>query len=254
MIKFFRKIRQNLLSEGKTRNYLKYVFGEIILVMVGILLALQVNNWNESKKQSKKELSLLLNLKNDINIDIINLKHQDSVFSVFEADAALGIELFYKAKTVKDINSVINLTKSLWNVLYINNITYNEMISSGNMYAMKNKDLQKQITTYYLNVEGDKNYINEVNNEQAYLYNRMPEFYPFKFLTSQFKNPKIDLNLIDTTWINNPNSATYLALENYLNTNQETNNVYRRSVYKRNIEYSKKLLANINKELEIRNK
>jgi len=51
MINFFRKIRQQLLSENKTGKYLKYAIGEILLVMIGILLALQVNNWNESKKQ-----------------------------------------------------------------------------------------------------------------------------------------------------------------------------------------------------------
>jgi len=51
MIKFFRNIRQKLLSEGKTTNYIKYAIGEIVLVMIGILLALQVNNWNENRKK-----------------------------------------------------------------------------------------------------------------------------------------------------------------------------------------------------------
>jgi hypothetical protein len=50
MIKFFRKIRQNSLSEGKTGKYLKYAIGEIILVVIGILIALQLNNLNENKK------------------------------------------------------------------------------------------------------------------------------------------------------------------------------------------------------------
>lgn len=50
MIKFFRKIRQNLVSEGKAVNYLKYAIGEIILVVIGILIALQINNWNEERK------------------------------------------------------------------------------------------------------------------------------------------------------------------------------------------------------------
>lgn len=50
MIKFFRKIRQNLLLEGKTGTYLKYAIGEILLVVIGILIALQVNNWNEGRK------------------------------------------------------------------------------------------------------------------------------------------------------------------------------------------------------------
>ena len=50
MIKFFRKIRQDLLSRGKTGKYFKYAIGEIILVVIGILIALQINNWNENRK------------------------------------------------------------------------------------------------------------------------------------------------------------------------------------------------------------
>ncbi|SEP67131.1 hypothetical protein SAMN05421824_0017 [Hyunsoonleella jejuensis] len=73
MIKFFRKIRQNLLTEGKTGKYLKYAIGEIILVMIGILLALQVNNWNEQRKIVQKEIQVLQALKEDIKSNINNL-------------------------------------------------------------------------------------------------------------------------------------------------------------------------------------
>ena len=50
MIKFFRKIRQRLLTENKFSKYLLYAIGEIILVVIGILIALQINNWNEGRK------------------------------------------------------------------------------------------------------------------------------------------------------------------------------------------------------------
>ena len=50
MIKFFRHIRKSLLNEGKTSKYFKYAIGEIVLVVIGILIALQINNWNESRK------------------------------------------------------------------------------------------------------------------------------------------------------------------------------------------------------------
>ena len=54
MIKFFRNIRKNLLTEGKTTKYFKYAVGEIILVVIGILIALQINNWNENKRYKKE--------------------------------------------------------------------------------------------------------------------------------------------------------------------------------------------------------
>jgi len=54
MIKVFRKIRQNLLSENKLSEYLLYAAGEIFLVVVGILIALQINNWNENRLNTNK--------------------------------------------------------------------------------------------------------------------------------------------------------------------------------------------------------
>ncbi len=52
-MKFFRKIRQNLLLENKAEKYLKYAIGEIFLVVIGILIALSINNWNQKIKKEK---------------------------------------------------------------------------------------------------------------------------------------------------------------------------------------------------------
>ena len=81
MIKFFRKIRQNLLMENKTGKYLKYAIGEIILVMIGILLALQINNWNEQRKAKVKEAALLLNLTQDLRSDSISFSRNFNILS-----------------------------------------------------------------------------------------------------------------------------------------------------------------------------
>ena len=70
MIKFFRKIRQNLLSEGKTTKYFKYAIGEIVLVVIGILIALQINNWNENRKIKHKETVIQKELLESINSDL----------------------------------------------------------------------------------------------------------------------------------------------------------------------------------------
>src|SRR5210317_2071092 len=69
MIKFFRNIRQNLLSEGKTGKYLKYAIGEIVLVVIGILIALQINNWNEARKAKEFELKILKELQTSLSND-----------------------------------------------------------------------------------------------------------------------------------------------------------------------------------------
>ena len=84
MIKFFRKTRQNLLMENKTGKYFKYAIGEIILVVIGILIALSINNWNELKKQRNEAQTFIKRLSEEVgqNIEVTNreiLLEQDQV-------------------------------------------------------------------------------------------------------------------------------------------------------------------------------
>ncbi|AVI52205.1 hypothetical protein C5O00_13985 [Pukyongia salina] len=76
MIKFFRKIRQRLLSENKFSKYLLYAIGEILLVVIGILIALQINNWNENRIKDLKEIAILANIHKEFKQ---NKKQLDSV-------------------------------------------------------------------------------------------------------------------------------------------------------------------------------
>lgn len=71
MIKFFRKIRYNLLSEGKTGKYLKYAVGEIILVVIGILIALQINNLNQERIVKDQNSIILHNLNKEFSENLI---------------------------------------------------------------------------------------------------------------------------------------------------------------------------------------
>lgn len=74
MIKFFRKIRQKLIAEENLKRYLLYAIGEILLVVIGILIALQINNWNENKKERAIERKLLTELNENLKINVIRLK------------------------------------------------------------------------------------------------------------------------------------------------------------------------------------
>ena len=88
MIKIFRKIRYNLMSENRTGKYLKYAIGEILLVVIGILIALQLNNWNENRKDQNKLLDIYSLIINDFENDkqelINNLDFYNQKKSVFD--------------------------------------------------------------------------------------------------------------------------------------------------------------------------
>jgi hypothetical protein len=76
MIKFFRHIRQSLIMENKTSKYLKYAIGEIILVVIGILIALQINNWNEERKNDKFESDIVALIYNNLLQDSISIAQE----------------------------------------------------------------------------------------------------------------------------------------------------------------------------------
>ncbi len=66
MPSIFKNIRRKLAAENKTAAYLRYAVGEILLVVIGILIALQVNNWNENRKQENSKLQLMRAIKNEL--------------------------------------------------------------------------------------------------------------------------------------------------------------------------------------------
>ncbi|MCA0131076.1 DUF6090 family protein [Winogradskyella alexanderae] len=92
MIKFFRKIRYELMSENKGGKYFKYAIGEIVLVVVGILIALQINNWNEGKKTKKFEHEILRDIADAIdgNFFQIDLSLRNNQAAVASANIILN--------------------------------------------------------------------------------------------------------------------------------------------------------------------
>ncbi len=148
MIKFFRKIRQNLLSEGKTGKYLKYAIGEIILVVIGILIALQINNWNEDRKLQKEEIRILNNLQVDLQQTLIELEsalvfHQKTITEIDK------IEHYIKNKTPysEAIESSFGLLPHYY-VALITSSSYTSLQSIGVGIIKNNKLKDLLINTY----------------------------------------------------------------------------------------------------------
>ena len=81
MIKFFRKIRYDLMEKNKTGKYLKYAIGEIILVVIGILIALSINNWNEDRKENRYLNLVYEQLQKDLQADTLNVSQRIKSYS-----------------------------------------------------------------------------------------------------------------------------------------------------------------------------
>src|SRR6056297_2698559 len=74
MLKFFRHIRKKLIEQDNVRKYLLYAIGEILLVVIGILIALQVNNWNEERKERNQEVKILREIRNDLKSNYMEIE------------------------------------------------------------------------------------------------------------------------------------------------------------------------------------
>lgn len=153
MFKFFRQLRQNLLSENKFSKYLLYAFGEIILVVIGILIALQINNYNESKKSAVQERLYLNRL-------LLENKEDLQTFSTFLSDLNLGIQ------SIKDLSVAINdvtmsdtqlVNKandyfkygSIYPIFTSSTSTFDDLSSTGNLKVIRNSNLRDQLVKHY---------------------------------------------------------------------------------------------------------
>jgi len=134
MLKFFRKIRQNLLSENKTGKYFKYAIGEIILVVIGILIALQINNWNENRKQRIEELETLKNIRSDFSNAIIEFEENNN----FRERIISSTRALYHIIPTKENKYSKDQLDSLMSDLFINP-TYNGQSETLNIYLTPGK-------------------------------------------------------------------------------------------------------------------
>jgi hypothetical protein len=252
MIKFFRKIRQRLVSESKFSKYLLYAIGEIVLVVIGIFLAIQLNNLNEDRKERDRELSFLSNLKDDINFDLVDLSRADSIVASRESSSERALEVFYKSKTVEDLLTTDSLFRFDWNNLKVNRKTYDEMLNTSGIYILKNKKLRNQLTDYYTLIETFQQFIREMNSDSQQMKHN-PNLDSHNFLVEEHGKPWFDIKKIDTNWIGNFNSLTSLALHKFYKHAQNNLNIGRQIMHKAIIERSNVLVDEIEQELKRKN-
>jgi len=163
MIKFFRQIRQNLIMENKTGKpaampstgkpavrYLKYALGEIVLVVIGIFLALQLNNWNELRKQRIEELETLKNIKSDFTNAINEFEENNT----FRERIISSTKILYGIIHDKQNNYSKKQLDSIMSELFINptyngqSETLNILFNSGKINIISNNAIKNKLVLW----------------------------------------------------------------------------------------------------------
>jgi len=146
MISFFRKIRQKLLSQNMVTRYLAYAIGEIVLVVIGILIALQINTWNEERKDSQTEQKLLRQLKSEylINLEQLEEKVQLRIQGIQAAQSILN------RIDQRDTSNQENIYVELFSMFI--DPTFdpikNDIVGSDNLRLIKNDSLVSLLSNW----------------------------------------------------------------------------------------------------------
>lgn len=188
MLKIFRKLRQKLLAEGSFKKYLVYAVGEILLVMIGILLALQVNNWNNIKKDRAIGDNYLHELKEASEQDLQRLegfiKNTQQYIAKAESNYLSKRQETGHEITKQDLDKIGILRQTF----FVSEETYQEIISNGHLSL-----LPDQVKTKLLDLHTRFRAINRIDDKMAATVNaqhlKMGEFFEIIRLaeTSQYE-------------------------------------------------------------------
>jgi hypothetical protein len=203
MIKFFRHIRKSLLMENKTGKYFKYAIGEIILVMIGILLALQVNNWNENRISRTKEKLLL----KELNAEFLSNKAQLDSVLYFHKRSLKAVQNIMSMFPINDLTT-INID-SLSKNIYYSGWTYtfnpsqgitNSLLNSSSFDLISNDTLRNLLIRW-------NDVVTDYQEEEMRAYNNYNSFlkpYEKKHIIYHndyrlmLNDPRLDLEFLKT--------------------------------------------------------
>ncbi len=208
MLKFFRHIRQRLIKENKVSKYLLYAIGEIILVVIGILIALQINNWNTERQNENVRTSFLVKLDAELDFNINRLDTLSAMYnSILEKNLLLydtlivgisnrNIETFLKANTFNA--SRLNLSTS----------TIEQMKNTGNLHTLKSDSLLMAIESYFKLYEREDFYITGINETVSdNTYNDIHK--GFRKAQLDYDAKGLDYALENNDWLLNTASEEY---------------------------------------------
>ena len=196
MIRFFQRIRHELVEQGNMKRYLKYSIGEILLVMIGILLALQVNTWNENNKIKTKATTYLKHILNDLSNEASVYAQIFELHKKQEKQFKDGIDMLYEIQNNhSDATEFFNkFGNAQYDDLIPYDATYREIISSGDFGIFENDTLIKNIINYYsenYDVAAQIKEFNETVVLERSLAKVTKDLYHMKYLSPTHKYPEM---------------------------------------------------------------
>lgn len=150
MLRFFRNIRQKLLENGSLHKYFWYAIGEVFLVVIGILIALQINNWNEQRKAAEYEITLLSEMQNSLNSDLFLITEYYEPRVQRNKEGVDSLLLYVQKNEMPEIETLSRLFgKMLTNFNYRFDLGPYDNLKSSGLNIIQNDSLRSLITLHY---------------------------------------------------------------------------------------------------------
>ena len=147
---FLRKIRKSLIDSGSVKKYLLYAVGEISLVVIGILIALQINNWNENNKNHNEEVFYLQELQNDFEANKKVLQEIENFINEKLVD--ISHTLSYMHQTIPDSVYTDDLIRNYYGLsvpeLEFSEGALNELLNTGKLHLISNRKLRRNLSNW----------------------------------------------------------------------------------------------------------
>jgi len=155
MLHIFRKIRNSMIQQNRVTKYILYAFGEILLVVLGILIALQVNNWNQSQQLIEKEVGYLKNIKANLDEDLAVansvLEFNKQKRAVFDSLVVYFDANIDRRKITEFLVPTHMPIISSFELFQINKTAFENMKSANDISIISDEDLRYQLSDYYAN-------------------------------------------------------------------------------------------------------
>ncbi len=166
MIPFFRKIRKKLADDNKPMKYMRYAIGEIALVVIGILIALSINNWNDQKKNAESELLYYSRILDDFELDKQLIDELvDKANNRISTSKEVLLDLH---SGTKDKNYLLNkFLVAIRSDAYVpRNVTFKDLISSGNLKLLNDIRIKNSLIQFYSDLENIQSQLNQNRTEK----------------------------------------------------------------------------------------